>query len=163
MLQSISSPRGEAASPPLQRCTTFTKVVTETDLQLHGQSCSRRRYPAVTLGTLQSNDGLQRYIHHARPHPTEEAFWATGSFQSNPAGWVTSKMNPLRAVPGWVTSKMNSVSSGGSLSSSGGFLGVVGSIRCIWLNRRRDHLGGFIQAWDAALVPVMGWLYAGGS
>jgi hypothetical protein len=46
MLQTISSHRGEAASPPLQRCSAAKK-------QLNSQTCSSTLCPAVTDAALE--------------------------------------------------------------------------------------------------------------
>jgi hypothetical protein len=51
MLQTISSPRGEAASPPLKDVLPSKKAVTVTSLQLHIVSYSYTRYHAVTRRT----------------------------------------------------------------------------------------------------------------
>jgi hypothetical protein len=46
-LSAVSPPRREAASPPLLRCTIIKKVVTETALQLHANTCSYSHNPRI--------------------------------------------------------------------------------------------------------------------
>jgi hypothetical protein len=55
MLQSISSPRREAASSPHPRRTTLKKVVTNAALQLQTLPYSYKRCLTVTCDTLKSS------------------------------------------------------------------------------------------------------------
>jgi hypothetical protein len=62
MLQSISSPRREAASPPSPRCSDAKKANTLASLQLHKGSSSYNRNLDVTGGSLQLQD-VPEYWH----------------------------------------------------------------------------------------------------
>jgi hypothetical protein len=57
MLQSISSPRGEAASSPSPRCRYSQNALTLGILQLHFGTCSYNRTLDVTRGLQQSQAG----------------------------------------------------------------------------------------------------------
>jgi hypothetical protein len=70
MLQSISSPRREAASPPLLRCTTLKEAVTLGILQLNTVTCSYRDNPSSV-----SSRGSFKYLVHAVRDLQEVGLW----------------------------------------------------------------------------------------